>query len=104
MVKSRFGRLDGIANLAGTAGHRLGHEEIWQIEDDEYDFVMDVNVRGAFNVISEGMRPGVRNEPGSIVYTGSMFSERGFSKGAVYSASKHAGAGLVESAAIEGGR
>jgi NAD(P)-dependent dehydrogenase (short-subunit alcohol dehydrogenase family) len=55
---------------------------------------MDVNVRGAFNVISEGMRPGLLNEPGSIVYTGSMFPERGFSKGAVYSASKHAGVWL----------
>lgn len=39
----------------------------------------------------------------SIIHTGSMFSERGFAKGAVYSASKHAGVGLVRSAAIEGG-
>lgn len=82
-VKSHFNRLDGIANLAGTAGHRLGHEEIWQITDDEYDFVMDVNVRGAFNIISEGMKPGLLSEPGSIVHTGSMFSARGFAKGAV---------------------
>lgn len=103
-TKTRFGRLDGIANLAGTAGHRLGHEEVWEITNEEYDFVMGVNVRGAFNVISEGLRPGLLNEPGSVVHTGSMFSERGFSKGAVYSASKHAGVGLVKSAALEGGK
>lgn len=103
-AKSHFNRLDGIANLAGTAGHRLGHEEIWEITDAEYDFIMDVNVRSAFNLISEGMKPGLLSEPGSIVHTGSMFSERGFAKGAVYSASKHAGVGLVKSAAIEGGR
>ncbi|KAM0723255.1 hypothetical protein Q7P37_001456 [Cladosporium fusiforme] len=102
-AKARFGRLDGIANLAGTAGHRLGHEEIWQVEDSEYDFVMGVNVCGAFNILAEGMKPGLLNESGSIVHTGSMFSERGFAKGAVYSASKHAGIGLVKSAAIEGG-
>lgn len=34
-VKSHFNRFNGIANLAGTAGHRLGHEEIWEITDDE---------------------------------------------------------------------
>lgn len=102
-TKARFGRLDGIVNLAGTAGRRLGHEQIWQMTDEEYDFVMGVNVRGPFNILSEGMKPGLLSEGGSIVHTGSMFSERGFSKGAVYSASKHAGVGLVKSAAIEGG-
>lgn len=44
---------------------------------------MDVNIRGAFNNISEAMKPGLLSEPGSTVHTGSMFSARGFAKGAV---------------------
>ncbi|KAJ5296090.1 hypothetical protein N7508_010911 [Penicillium antarcticum] len=27
-----FGRIDGSANVAGTAGHKLGHGEIWKID------------------------------------------------------------------------
>lgn len=104
LTKENFGRLDGIANLAGTAGHKLGHEEIWEISEEEYDFVMDINVRGTFNLLSEALRPGLLREPGSIIHVGSMFSERGFAKGSVYSASKHAGVGMIKSAAIEAGK
>jgi NAD(P)-dependent dehydrogenase (short-subunit alcohol dehydrogenase family) len=103
-TKKRFGKINGVANFAGVAGHRLGHEQIWEIEDQEYDFIMDVNVRGAFNILSEALKPGLLEEPGSIVHAASMFAERGFSKGAIYSASKHAGIGMVKSAAIEAGK
>ncbi|KOC09421.1 short-chain dehydrogenase, partial [Aspergillus flavus AF70] len=65
----KFGRIDGIARFAGTAGHKLGHQEIYEIDETEYNFVMDIN------------------EPGSIVHAASMYSERGFAKGSVYSAS-----------------
>ncbi|GKZ23566.1 hypothetical protein AbraCBS73388_009943 [Aspergillus brasiliensis] len=99
-----FGRVDGVANLAGTAGHRLGHEEIWQIDEKEYQFIMDVNVKGVFNLLSEALHPGVLQEPGSFVHAASMFADRGFAKGSVYSSSKHAGIGLVKSAAIEAGK
>jgi NAD(P)-dependent dehydrogenase (short-subunit alcohol dehydrogenase family) len=65
---------------------------------------MDVNVKGLFNFLREGLKPGTLQEPGSIVHAASMFSERGFAKGSVYSASRHAVIGMVKSAAIEGGR
>ncbi|TIC40447.1 oxidoreductase [Wallemia mellicola] len=104
LTKEKFGRVDGIANVAGTPGHKLGHQKIWEIDDKEYNFIMDVNVRGIFNVLSEGLKPGFLQEPGSIVHIGSMFSERGFSKGSVFSASKHAGVGMIKSSAIEAGK
>lgn len=100
-TKEKFGRLDGVANIAGTPGRNIGHHEIWEVEEDEYDFVMAVNVRGIFNVLSEALRPGVIQEPGSIVHTTSMYAERGFPKGSIYSASKHAGVGIIKSAAME---
>lgn len=103
-TKQKFGRIDGIANFAGTAGHKLGHHEVWEIDEGEYDFIMAVNVKGIFNILSEALRPGFLQEPGSIVHAASMFSERGFSKGSVFSASKHAGVGIVKSAALEAGK
>lgn len=100
-AKAKLGRIDGCANIAGTAGRRLGHEEVWEVSDEQYDAVMDINVRGAFNVLSETLKHGVMEEPGSIVHVSSMYGERSFPKGSIYSASKHAGVGLVKSAAVE---
>lgn len=103
-TKAKFGRIDAIAIVAGTAGRRLGHESIWQTTTEEYDFIMDVNVRSTYNVLAESLKPGMINESGgSVVCVGSMFSQRGFKSGAVYSASKHAMIGLVKSAAMEVG-
>lgn len=104
LIKGKFGKIDGIANIAGTAGHKLGHQEIWEIDDREYNFIMEINVKGIFNVLSEGLKPGFLQEPGSIVHIGSMFSERGFPKGSVFSASKHASVGMIKSSAIEAGK
>ncbi|KAE8381718.1 hypothetical protein BDV26DRAFT_278537 [Aspergillus bertholletiae] len=103
-TKEKYGRLDGIAYLAGTAGHKLDHQEIWEISDGEYDFIMDVNVRGVFNLLSEGLNAGLLQEPESIVHIASIFSERGFVKGSIYSASKYAEVGMAKSAAIETGK
>ncbi|KAL2825083.1 hypothetical protein BDW59DRAFT_76634 [Aspergillus cavernicola] len=104
LTKESFGHINGVANLAGVAGHRLGHQQIWEIDDREFDFIMDVNVRGIFHILSEGLKPGVLQEPGSIVHAASMFADHGFSKGSIYSASKHAGIGMIKSAAIEAGK
>ncbi|KAM3514464.1 hypothetical protein MY11210_001908 [Beauveria gryllotalpidicola] len=96
------GGIDGCANVAGTAGRRLGNEAIWEVGDAECDAVMDCNVRGAFHVLAETLRPGVLQAPGaSVVQVSSMYGSRAFSNGSVFSASKHAGVGLARSAAVE---
>ncbi|KAH6975187.1 oxidoreductase [Ilyonectria sp. MPI-CAGE-AT-0026] len=101
-AKDRFGTINGCANVAGTAGRRLGHEEIWQVDEGQYDHVMDINVRGAFHVLGEILKPGFLEEPGSsIVHISSIYGEKAFPKGSIYSASKHAGVGLAKSAAVE---
>ena len=64
---------------------------------------MDSNVRGCFSVLSKCLRPGALAEGASVVHIGSMFSLQGFSKGAIYSSSKHATSGMVRSAAKEAG-
>lgn len=101
-TKTAFGRVDGVANAAGTAGHRLGGELLWEVSDSEFDFVMGTNTRGVFTMLSEALRPDVlTGGSGSFVNVGSMYAERGFLKGAALAASKHAALGLVKSAALE---
>lgn len=99
-----FGRLDGIANFAGTGGHRLGLDNIWETTPEEVDFILNLNVKGLYNVLHEALQPGcLSTGSGSIVHIASMFAEVGYNKGAVFSASKHAAAGMIKSAAIEAG-
>ncbi|TIA57193.1 hypothetical protein D6C77_06361 [Aureobasidium pullulans] len=100
-TKEKFGKIDGVANVAGTAGKNLGHDQVWEWDDAEYDKLMDINCRGVFHVLAESMTPGVLEEPASFVHVSSMYGERGFPKGSIYSASKHAGIGIVKSAALE---
>ncbi|KAF9877995.1 hypothetical protein CkaCkLH20_04571 [Colletotrichum karsti] len=102
-IKSNFGKLDGVANFAGTGGHNIGTESIWETSDEEFDFITNLNVRGAFNVFAETLKPGVLAHGGSFVQVGSMFSLQGFLRGAVFAASKHASLGMVRSAAKEVG-
>lgn len=109
-TKDRFGKLHGIANFAGVAGHKLVVEEIWDISDEEFGFIIDANVKGAFHILAEGLKPGLLEEKhrddrvgSSIVHVTSMFSERGYPKGSVFTASKHAAVGMVKAAAMEAG-
>ncbi|EXJ74644.1 uncharacterized protein A1O5_01337 [Cladophialophora psammophila CBS 110553] len=57
-TKTRFGGVDGITNIAGVIGKYFGLKTFWQRAPEEFDFVMNVNVRGAFNFVAEAMTPG----------------------------------------------
>ncbi|KAJ6005149.1 hypothetical protein N7451_003093 [Penicillium sp. IBT 35674x] len=101
--QSRFGRIDGCANVAGVSGKRMNIDHIWELDAAEYDFVMNVNTRGVFNCLAEQLTPGMLPEDASIVNISSICGLRGLPKGAVYCASKHAVVGLTRTAAIEAG-
>ncbi|WQF75106.1 Putative short-chain dehydrogenase/reductase SDR, NAD(P)-binding domain superfamily [Colletotrichum destructivum] len=102
-TKSRFGSVDGVANFAGCGGHELGTQSIWETSDEEFEFITSLNIRGAFHVLAEALKPGYLSHGGSFVHVGSMFSLQGFYKGAVFAGSKHASLGMVRSAAKEVG-
>ncbi|KAH8688740.1 oxidoreductase [Talaromyces proteolyticus] len=102
-TKKQFHQVHGVANIAGVTGKSFGVQKLWDVPMDEYDFVMDVNVRGSFNFVAEALRPGFLEEGSSIVNVGSVASLRGYDKGAVYPVSKHAVIGLTKGAAKEGG-
>lgn len=41
-TKYRFGKVDGLANYAGTGGHKLGSQLITDTDEKEFDFIMDL--------------------------------------------------------------
>ncbi|KAG9250823.1 oxidoreductase [Emericellopsis atlantica] len=102
-TQRKFRTLDGYANIAGTGGLRLGHDAISDTPDEEYDFIMDLNVKATFIALGEVLKPGIFQNHGSVVCVGSMFGQRGFKRGAVFAASKHAMVGLAKSVALEVG-
>lgn len=109
-VVEKFGRLDGAANLAGTIpkDHNIGGLE--DIDDDQWRFVMDVNVYGIMNCMRAelkyiGKGEGDRTwKEWSIVNAGSGLSLLGRENTAIYTASKHAVLGLTRCVAKEVGK
>lgn len=83
-----FGKIDGCANLAGVIGKQNGLANIEEIEDESFDFVMDVNVKGLLNCMRAQI-PNM-NDGGSILNASSILGLQGMKKGAAYVASKHA--------------
>ncbi|KAE9581652.1 hypothetical protein CGMCC3_g2300 [Colletotrichum fructicola] len=69
---AHFGKIDGVANFAGTGGHELGTQSIWETSDEEFQFIVDLNIKGAFNFLAESLKPGVLTDGGSFVHVGRM--------------------------------
>lgn len=83
---SRFGGVDILINNAGVSQPR----KILDIDDEGYDLVLDVSLRGALNM-SKAVIPTMRaDRGGSIVCIGSVSAQRGggVMGGAHYSAAK----------------
>jgi NAD(P)-dependent dehydrogenase (short-subunit alcohol dehydrogenase family) len=102
-TKQHFSKIHGIASFAGTGGHRLGQQLITDTEEAEFDFIMDLNVRTLYFLLEHSLHEGFLEEPASIVHITSMYAERGYKNGAIFTASKHAANGMVKSAAMEVG-
>ncbi|KAG8526974.1 uncharacterized protein KY384_008403 [Bacidia gigantensis] len=94
----QLGKFDGAANLAGITGSQ-GIKTIAQLDDQEWDAVMDVNLRGTFNCLRAEI--GRMNDNGSIVNASSIAGLRGSKAFAPYVTSKHAVIGLTRVAAKE---
>jgi NAD(P)-dependent dehydrogenase (short-subunit alcohol dehydrogenase family) len=74
----RFEKLSGAANLAGIIQKSIGVRTIAELEDDEWDSVINVNLKGVFNCLREEMK--VIENGGSIVNASSIAGLKGFSK------------------------
>jgi NAD(P)-dependent dehydrogenase (short-subunit alcohol dehydrogenase family) len=94
-----FGKIDGVANIAGVTGKDLGTADIANINDDDWDFVFDVNVKGIVHCLRAQV-PNM-NDGGSIVNVSSLSGVLGFPRHYAYNASKHAVMGITKCAAKE---
>lgn len=97
-VIERFGRLDIAFNNAGVENKAA---PVAEIELDEWDRILDINLRGTFVCMKHELAQMVRQGGGVIVNTSSGAGVRGVAGGASYAASKHAIIGLTKSAALD---
>jgi NAD(P)-dependent dehydrogenase (short-subunit alcohol dehydrogenase family) len=99
-VVKRFGRLDYAHNNAGIGVHRLLHET----DDEDFDRVIAVNLRGTFVGMKHQIRAMLANPAparGAIVNTSSNAGLRAVMMLSAYTASKHGILGLTKNAAVE---
>ncbi|MDI1488352.1 MAG: hypothetical protein OHK93_007627 [Ramalina farinacea] len=82
----RFGRLDGAANLAGIEGKSITRKGIVDLDEEEWDEVINVNLKGVFNCLKAELRRMESNA--SIVNASSVAGLMGTKNCAAYSASK----------------
>ncbi len=91
---------DIVVNAAGIARHSAAVETV----PDDYDAVMDVNMRGAYFISAEAAKAQIAaGIKGSIIHISSQMGHVGGIDRAVYSASKHGLEGMIKSMAIEWG-
>lgn len=92
-----FGHLSVLIHCAGVAGIGL----VQDVDDQEYDRVMDTHVRGAFHLIRTALPSMLERRYGRIILLSSIWGEAGGSGEALYSAAKGAINGLTRALAKE---
>lgn len=96
-VIEKFGKLDILVNNAGITKDTL----LMRMGEQEWDAVINVNLKGTFNFIKAATRPMMRARSGRIVNIASVVGLMGNPGQANYSASKAGVIGLTKTAAKE---
>ncbi len=96
-VNSSFGYYDILFNHAGTITVKPLHEST----EEDYDRLMDINVRSAFLVCRRAVKEMSANGGGSIVITASIASELGYPLESLYCMTKGAVLQLARSISAE---
>jgi 3-oxoacyl-[acyl-carrier protein] reductase len=94
---AQFGRIDILVNNAGITRDGL----LVRMKDEDWQKVIDVNLRGTFNCLRAAARPMMRQRFGRIVNISSVVGLMGNAGQANYAASKAGVIGLTKSAAKE---
>ena len=96
-VIARYGHVDILVNNAGITRDNL----ILRMSEEEYDRVLDVNLKGAFNTIRHLSRFFLKQRSGKIINVSSVSGIMGNPGQANYAASKAGLIGLTKSVARE---
>ncbi|XP_051146426.1 NADPH-dependent pterin aldehyde reductase [Andrographis paniculata] len=89
---------DIIVNNAGTINR---NNKIWEVPDDEFDNVIDTNIKGTVNILRHFIPLMIERKTGIIVNVSSGWGRSGAAQVAPYCASKWAIEGLSRSVAKE---
>ena len=98
-VAERFGRIDVLLNAAGVSG--VG--AVGELSSEDWDRVVDVNLKGTFLVCKHAVKPMQRQGSGSIVNVSSIEGLVGFPGQAAYNASKGGVVLLTRNMAVDYG-
>jgi NAD(P)-dependent dehydrogenase (short-subunit alcohol dehydrogenase family) len=102
---TKFGKLDGAANMAGVSSRAAGIHPITEVSDEDWQFLIDVNLTSVFYCMRAELRAmeACGTDMGSIVNASSIYGVEGKACSADYSAAKHGVVGLTRSVAQEFG-
>ena len=99
---SEFGRLDIIVNNAGI-GYLM--ELVTEMEEEKWDAVLDVNLKGMFLCTKHATQQMIRQgDGGRVINIASQAAKSGFPYASAYVASKHGVMGFTRAVAIELGQ
>lgn len=96
-VLSSFGRVDILVNNAGITRDTL----LMRMSEEDWDVVLDTNLKGAFNCIKSVTKPMIKQRYGRIINVASVSGLAGNAGQANYSAAKAGMIGLTKAAAKE---
>lgn len=94
---AEFGTVDILVNNAGVTRDGL----MLRMSEEDWDLVLDINLKGAFNCIKAAARPMMKQKRGSIINIASVSGVMGNAGQANYSASKAGLIGLTKTTAKE---
>ncbi|MBI5629351.1 MAG: 3-oxoacyl-[acyl-carrier-protein] reductase [Elusimicrobia bacterium] len=93
----KLGKIDILVNNAGITRDNL----VLRMSEADWDLVLDVNLKGAFNFTKAALRPMLKAHSGRIVNIASIVGEEGNGGQANYSASKGGLIAMTKSCARE---
>ena len=97
MIINNYGHLDILVNNAGVTRDGL----IMKMSEEDFDRVLDTNLKGAFHTIRHASRYFLKQKSGKIINISSVSGVMGNAGQANYSASKAGVIGLTKSVARE---
>lgn len=96
-VMKEFGRVDVCVNNAGISKDNL----LLRMNAEQWDEVMDINLKSVFNMTKQVIRPMMKARAGSIINMSSIVGVRGNAGQSSYAASKAGIIGFTKSVALE---
>lgn len=96
-VLKEYGKIDVLINNAGISQYKLFND----ITDEEWDNIMNTNLKSAFMVTQEAIRNMINNKQGCIINISSIWGVAGAAMEVAYSTSKAGLIGLTKSLAKE---